>query len=337
MRVLECVRPGQLVVAHRDAPRRRPGEALVRIRRAGVCGTDLHIFEGSHPYLEYPRVIGHELAGEIAETGPGSRFSVGLPVYVIPYLSCGACVACRRGKPNCCRTLSVLGVHVDGGMAEYVCVPETNLAAADGVSLDEAAMVEFLAIGAHAARRGAAKPGDRALVVGAGPIGMGCALFAGLAGAEVTALDKRPQRLDFCRRHLNCAEVVEADSEARDKLAALTGGEFFDLVIDATGNAKAMAAGLDYVAHGGTYVLVSVVRDVIAFEDPEFHKRETTLLASRNALPEDFAQVVDAIRAGRAPTAALLTHRATLEEAAERFPDWLAPETGVIKAMIEIA
>ena len=336
MRALECVRPGELAVAERARPRLKQGEVLVRIRRAGVCGTDLHIFEGAHPYLDYPRVIGHELSGEVADAGSGSRFKVGEPVYVIPYLACGHCVACRRGKTNCCQNVRVLGVHIDGGMADYVCAPEANVAAAEGVTLDQAAMIEFLSIGAHAMRRGAPRPGDRVLVVGAGPIGLGCALFAQLRGGDVTVLDKRQGRLDFCRRTLNVAHAEVANGEVRERLAAATGGDFFDVVVDATGNVKSMMAGLNYVAHGGTYVLVSVVREAIAFDDPEFHKRETTLLASRNALPEDFAEVFEAMLAGLVPTGAFLTHRARLEEAPGLFPVWLAPETGVIKAMIEI-
>ena len=192
------------MVIERSRPSPGPGEVLVRIRRAGVCGTDLHIYEGSHPFLEYPRVIGHELSGEVAETGPGCAIAVGQTVFVIPYLSCGACVACRRGKTNCCQRIAVLGVHIDGGMADYVCVPERNVAAADGVTLDQAAMVEFLAIGAHAVRRANPRKGDRVLVVGAGPIGVGCMLFAKLHGGSVTAagheagptrlLPQRPRR-----------------------------------------------------------------------------------------------------------------------------------------------
>jgi 2-desacetyl-2-hydroxyethyl bacteriochlorophyllide A dehydrogenase len=336
VRALECVRPGELRIAERARPRASPGEVLVRIRRAGVCGTDLHIFEGSHPYLEYPRVIGHELSGEVIESDPGSRFAAGQQIYIVPYLACGTCVACRRARTNCCQNLRVLGVHIDGGMAEYVSVPEANVASADGVSLEEAAMIEFLAIGAHAIRRAAPRNGDRILVVGAGPIGIGCSLFARLRGGEVTVLDRRKDRLDFCRQNLGVAQSVLAEGDIREQLAALTGGDFYDVVIDATGDAKSMMTGLNYVAHGGTYVLVSVVREKIAFEDPEFHKRETTLLASRNALPEDFAEVIAAMRAGKVPTKALMTHRTTLDEAPERFADWLRPEAGVIKAMIEI-
>ena len=212
MRALLCVKPGELAVIERPRPSPRQGEVLVRIRRAGVCGTDLHIFEGSHPFLEYPRVIGHELSGEVEETGPGCSIAVGQKVFVIPYLSCGSCVACRRGKTNCCQRIAVLGVHIDGGMADYICVPEGNVASADEITLDQAAMVEFLAIGAHAVRRANPRKGDRILVVGAGPIGLGCMIFARLRGGSVTALDMRQDRLDFCRKALAADNIVVAGS-----------------------------------------------------------------------------------------------------------------------------
>jgi 2-desacetyl-2-hydroxyethyl bacteriochlorophyllide A dehydrogenase len=336
MRTLVCDRPGKIAVSERPRPSTGPGQVVVRIRRAGVCGTDLHIFQGSHPFLEYPRVIGHELSGEVAETGPGCTIPVGQQVYVIPYLSCGSCVACRRGKTNCCQRIGVLGVHIDGGMADYVCVPEANVAPADGITLDQAAMIEFLAIGAHAVRRASPRKQDRILVVGAGPIGIGCMLFARLHGGSVTALDIRQNRLDFCRERLGVDRAVAAGPNATEALSALTSGDFFDVVVDATGNAKSMMAGLNYVAHGGTYVLVSVVRDTICFADPEFHKRETSLLGSRNATPEDFSKVFDAMRQGLVPTDPLITHRASLDEAPSGFPAWIKPETGVIKALIEI-
>ena len=336
MRTLVCERPGEITVAERPQPSPGPGQVLVRIRRAGVCGTDLHIFQGTHPFLEYPRVIGHELSGEVARTGPGCTIAIGQQVYVIPYLPCGACVACRRGKTNCCQWISVLGVHIDGGMADYVCVPEDNVAAIDGITLDQAAMVEFLAIGAHAIRRASPETRDRVLVVGAGPIGIGCMLFAGLQGGSVTALDIRQDRLDFCRDRVGVDHAIMAGPNAGEALSALSSGDFFDIVIDATGNAKSMMAGLNYVAHGGTYVLVSVVDDTISFADPEFHKRETSLLGSRNATPEDFSNVFDAMRQGLVPTEALVTHRVSLDEAPSSFPIWIRPETGVIKALIEI-
>jgi len=336
VRALLCPRPGELTLVERAKPEVEPGAALVRVQRAGVCGTDLHIFEGSQPYFEYPRIIGHELAGEIEAVGEGSGFRVGQRVAVLPYLSCGACVACRRGKPNCCQKLNVLGVHSDGGMADWLCVPDDNLVDAQGVGLDEAAMTEFLAIGAHAARRGEVAAGQRVVIVGAGPIGVACAIFAKGRGAEVTLLDRREDRLRFCAEAIGADHVVEAGEGARAALDAATGGDFFDCVFDCTGSAEAMNSGFSLVAHGGAYVLVSIVLGAISFADPEFHKRETTLLGSRNATREDFDVVLAMLRAGKIPTKALNTHRASLDDAPNMFAHWLRPSSGVVKALIEI-
>jgi 2-desacetyl-2-hydroxyethyl bacteriochlorophyllide A dehydrogenase len=336
MRALLCPRPRELTLIERPKPEVAPQSALVRLRRAGVCGTDLHIFEGTQPYFVYPRVIGHELSGEVEAVGEGGRFEVGQRVAIIPYLHCGVCVACRRGKTNCCAKLNVFGVHRDGGMADWLCVPDDNLVDASGVSLDEAAMAEFLAIGAHAVRRGEIAAGQKVLIVGAGPIGIACAIFAKARGAAVTMLDTRQDRLDFSSDAIGVDHVVTAGPDSRERLGALSSGDFFDCVFDCTGSAKAMSAGFLYVAHGGTYVLVSIVLDEISFPDPEFHKRETTLLGSRNATRADFDLVFTALRAGKIPTARLNTHRASLEEAPAAFPRWLEPSSGVVKALIEI-
>jgi 2-desacetyl-2-hydroxyethyl bacteriochlorophyllide A dehydrogenase len=279
--------------------------------------------------------MGHELAGEIAEAPPGSRFKPGDPVYVMPYLSCGQCSACRKSRPNCCRNIEVLGVHRDGGLAEYLALPEAFVCSADGVTLDQAAMIEFLAIGAHAVERAAIEPGSRVLVAGAGPIGIAAGLFAMLQGASVTALDSRQDRLDFCRDVLRVDNVVTSDQHAAERLQQLTHGDLFDVVFDATGNRHAMEAGFAYVGHAGSYVLLSVVNGNVAFSDPDFHRREMKLLGSRNATLSDFERVIQAMRDGAVPTHALNTHRATLTQFAEVLPTWMSPATGVIKAIIE--
>jgi 2-desacetyl-2-hydroxyethyl bacteriochlorophyllide A dehydrogenase len=334
MLTVVCDTPGRLRAEDRPVPVPAEGEVLVRVRRVGVCGTDLHIFAGRQPYLSYPRVMGHELSGVVADAPRGSLLAAGDPVYVMPYLSCGGCVACRVGRPNCCVALQVLGVHRDGAFAEYVSVPAPFVHRADGVSLDQAAMVEFLAIGAHAVRRAQVRAGQRVLVVGAGPIGMGAMIFSMLRGAVVTALDSRTDRLAFCAQRLGIADCVTLGPDDVDRLAALTSNEFFDVVFDATGNAEAMARGLRFVAHAGTYVLISVVQAQIRFDDPEFHKRETTLLASRNATAEDFETVLHAMREGRIPEG-LDTHRLALADVPARFPGLLDPGAGVVKAIVE--
>ncbi|WP_070303697.1 zinc-binding alcohol dehydrogenase family protein [Janthinobacterium sp. TB1-E2] len=336
MKSIVCDTPGSLRMEQRPVPVPGEGEVLLRIRRVGICGTDMHIFRGTQPFLSYPRVMGHELSGHIDSVPAGSRLAVGDQVYVMPYLSCGTCVACRQGKTNCCTRIEVLGVHRDGGMTEYLALPERFVFKTEGISLDDAAMIEFLAIGAHAVKRGAVDAGKRVLVVGAGPIGMAVMLFASLKGADVTVLDGRADRLQFCRDALGITRTVQLGDGDKEQLSDATGGEFFDVVFDATGNIAAMERGLDFVAHGGSYVLVSIVRDRLSFSDPEFHKRETTLLGSRNATVDDFEEVVAAMKAGKVPTALLNTHRTTLDEFTGVLDRWMQPEAGVIKAIVEV-
>jgi 2-desacetyl-2-hydroxyethyl bacteriochlorophyllide A dehydrogenase len=330
-----CETPGTLRAEERPMPVPGEREVLLRVKRVGVCGTDLHIFTGNQPYLNYPRVMGHELSGLVEAAPAGSRLVRGDPVFVMPYLSCGHCIACSRGKTNCCVNIQVLGVHRDGAFAEYLSVPEAFVHKAEGITLDQAAMIEFLSIGAHAVRRGEVQGSQRVLVVGTGPIGMAALIFSVLRGATVTALDTRPERVEFCTTQLgaHAGVIIGADDEHR--LAQLTGGDFFDVVFDATGNPRAMERGFKFIAHGGKYVLVSIVRDTLSFSDPEFHKREATLLASRNATMEDFETVLTAMRAGQIPTAALNTHRMALASVPTDFAQLLDPAQRAIKAIVE--
>ncbi len=333
MKTIICSRPHELAGQERPVPERRPGEVLLRIRRVGVCGTDYHIFQGNQPYLAYPRVMGHELAGTVEAADADSPLSLGQTATVLPYLSCGTCVACRRGKTNCCVRINVLGVHIDGGMAEYVSVPESAVIPVEGLSLDHAAMVEFLAIGAHAVRRADTRTGDRVLVVGAGPIGVAVALFAQIEGAQVTIVDRSEGRLAAAHERAGLAGAVLADDGLHSRLGDATDGEFFDTVFDATGNPAAMEAGFAYVAHGGKYVLVSIVSADIRFSDPEFHKRETTLMGSRNATHDDFRYVIDHIRAGHLPMDKLHSHSFDLSDAPRLFPELIADQGNVMKAI----
>jgi 2-desacetyl-2-hydroxyethyl bacteriochlorophyllide A dehydrogenase len=319
----------------RPAPRREPEMALVRPLRVGICGTDYHIFEGKHPFLQYPRVMGHELAVEVLEAPSGSGVAPGNVFVVNPYISCEVCIACRAGKPNCCSQISVLGVHRDGGMARLLTLPPQNLVRAEGLTVDQCAAVEFLAIGAHAVLRGAVRAGDRALVVGTGPIGLGVVLFAKAAGADVAVFD---HDLERARSAAAIAEVsaIAFGDDVVDAVRAFTSGDGFDVVIDATGNHTAMERGFDFVAHGGRYVFVSVVKDPITFSDPDFHRKEMSLYGSRNATNEDFARVIAAINDGDVPVNRLITHRTNLADAVRNMPVWASQKAGLIKALIEI-
>jgi len=337
MNTLVCLSPGTLAYENRPQPVRQPGQALLRIRRVGICGTDLHAFEGTQPYFNYPRVLGHELAGELVDPGGAPGFAVGDAVTIIPYLHCGHCVACRAGKPNCCVHMHVCGVHVDGGLTELLAVPATALVPGQGLSYDELALVEPLAIGAHGVRRAAVQPGEWVLVVGAGPIGLGVLEFARIAGGQVIALDVNEPRLAFCREHLGVAHTLNVrQTDVAAQLAALTAGDMPTVVIDATGSLGAINQGFTYLAHGGRYVLVGLQKGDIAFSHPEFHKREAMLLSSRNATRVDFEHVMAAMRAGQVQPTTYITHRTPFEQVGEEFAQWLDPACGVIKAMVEL-
>ena len=332
---LVCSEPGKLALVQRPPPELGQESALVRPRRVGVCGTDFHIYEGKHPFLQYPRVMGHELAVEVVEAPLHSGLSAGDLCVVNPYLSCGNCVACRAGKPNCCVNISVLGVHQDGGMTGLLSVPAGNLIRAPGLTADQCATVEFLSIGAHAVRRGSVNFRDHVLVVGAGPIGLGIMLFARLAGASVAVFDRDPERAAAARSIVQAVTLVNPTSDG-EATGVLGSDEYFDVVFDATGNPEAMERGFNFVDHGGRYVLVSVVKGPITFLDPDFHRKEMTVYGSRNATSVDFEHVIDAIRNGDVPADRLITHRTSLADAVSEIPLWATEKTGLIKAIIEI-
>jgi 2-desacetyl-2-hydroxyethyl bacteriochlorophyllide A dehydrogenase len=337
MKAVVCLEPGRLEAVERENPAGLPeGWVRVAVSHVGICGTDYHIFEGKHPFLEYPRVMGHEVSATVLDPGT-SPLAAGAPVVVNPYLSCGTCVACRQGKPNCCTAIRVLGVHTDGAFCEEILLPAGNLYPADGLSLEAAATVEFLAIGAHAVRRSLAPVGARALVIGAGPIGLGTALFSRIAGHDVTLMDTSAERLAMAAERFGLAKGILAGPGAAVAVLAATGGEGFDAVFDATGYAQSIEAAFHHVAHGGTLVLVSVVKEDIRFSDPEFHKREMMLIGSRNATRADFEHVMANIRAGRVPVEALVTHRTTLENVPVDLARWATEKSGLIKAVVRIS
>lgn len=338
MKAAICSEPGRLDMIDRPAPGSPPkGWARLAVSHVGICGTDYHIFEGKHPYLEYPRVMGHEISATVIEPGEGVSLTPGTPVIVNPYLSCSTCVACLKGKPNCCTAIKVLGVHTDGALCEEILVPETNLYPAGDLSLEAAATVEFLAIGAHAVRRSLAPAGSRALVIGAGPIGLGTALFSRIAGHQVTLLDASAERLQMAAERLGFADGILAGDGALDAVLSATGGDGFDVVFDATGFGGSMEKSFSFVAHGGCLVFVSVVKCDIRFSDPEFHKREMMLVGSRNATRQDFEHVAASIRAGHVPVSSLITHRTTLDAVITDLPRWAHEKTGLIKAVVKIS
>ncbi len=339
MKALILQQPGQLVAATVPAPAApAAGEALVRVHRIGICGTDLHAYGGRQPFFTYPRILGHELGVEVLAVGAGvNHVRPGDRCAVEPYLNCGRCIACRRGKPNCCSDIRVMGVHVDGGMREQFVLPAAKLHRSASLSYDQLALVETLGIGAHAVQRAALEPGETVAVIGAGPIGLTVIQFALAAGARVLVLDVNPARLAFCREHLGIAATLDTrETDPQARLREFTDGDLPTAVFDATGNPQSMAGSFRFPAHGGRLVFVGLFPGDVTFSDPEFHRRELTLLGSRNSRPEDFRRIIELVEAGRVDTSPWITHRAPFDAVPEVFPSWTKPETGVLKAMISL-
>jgi 2-desacetyl-2-hydroxyethyl bacteriochlorophyllide A dehydrogenase len=339
MKTLVLEQPGVLRLMD-SAPPEQPafGEALVRVRRVGICGTDLHAYKGEQPFFSYPRILGHELGVEVVALGTTDqavKLAVGECCCLNPYLNCGVCSACRRGKSNCCVKLKVLGVHIDGGMRELLAVPSDKLHRSRTVSLDELALVEMLCIGAHAVGRAELAAGTEVLVIGAGPIGLSVIEFAKLAGAKVIGMELSERRQAFARRQLGVERWVDGRGDPLAQMKELLSGELPTVVFDATGNGGSMMQAFNYVGQGGKLVLVGLFQGAVTFDDPEFHRRELSVLASRNATDEDFAHVITMLEAGKIELAPWITHRVSPERMVAEFPHWLEPETGVVKAMLE--
>jgi len=340
MQAIQLEQPGRFrTITIPDPTTPGAGEALVRVHRVGICGTDISGYLGKMPFYSYPRIPGHELGVEIVAVGagvdhvrPGDRCSVE------PYINCQECFACRRGRPNCCEHLQVLGVHTDGGLRPQFVVPARKLHPSKKLALEQLALVETLGIGCHAVDRGAPQAGEHVLVIGAGPIGLSVIEFIKLTGATITVLDMNPKRLDFCERAMAVAHTIQMTTpdEAIKEAGAITAGTLYPVVFDATGNTKSMCGAFKYVAFTGRLVFVGIVTDDVSFPDPLFHRREMTVFASRNALAADFRRIIGLIEEGRIDTRPWITHRTPFADLIERFPSYVQPETGVIKAIVEV-
>ena len=338
MKTIVLEEPGRLLVTETDPPAGTSGdEVLVRVRSVGICGTDFHAYRGRQPFFEYPRILGHELGVEVIDPGESSTgLQAGDLCSVEPYLNCGNCIACRADRPNCCTSLQVLGVHIDGGMREVISVPAGKLHRSGLLSTDQLALVETLGIGSHAVERAGIVPGESVLVVGCGPIGLSVIQFAQLAGANLSVVDLDPERLRFCREQFNIENTLTGGPDAAEELADLLGDNPPTTVFDVTGNAKSMMQSFSYIAQGGRIIFVGIVMDDISFYDPDFHRMELTLLASRNSRPQDFQRIIKDMESGAIDTRPWITHRATCEDLVEAFAQWVEPGSGVVKAVLEI-
>ncbi len=337
MKSLVCIKPQSLEYKNIPPPALQPNHAILKLKRIGICGTDIHAYEGTQPYFSYPRILGHELAADLIEADGADEFVPGEAVTIIPYFNCRKCIACRNNRPNCCAKINVFGVHSDGGMAEYISVPSYSLVKSEGLGYEELALIEPLAIGAHGIQRAKISKGEFVLIIGAGPIGLGTMEFARIAGAHVIALDINENRLRFCKDKLKIEYTINAlRGDVFEQMAEITNGDMPTVVIDATGNRKAINNALQYVAHGGRFILIGLQKEEICFSHPEFHKREATLMSSRNATREDFIHVINSIKNGLVDPETYITHRIKFDDLKDNFETLLDPVNNVIKAMVEL-
>lgn len=337
MKSLICIKPGSFEYRDILEPTVVPNQSIIKIRRIGVCGTDLHAFQGTQPFFEYPRTLGHELSGDLVSVNNAPGFREGEAVTFIPYFNCGICIACRNGKSNCCSKLKVFGVHQEGGMVEYLSVPSSLLVHGNELSYDELALVEPLSIGAHGVRRANIKQGENVVIIGVGPIGLASAMFARLKGANVIVLDIDNFRLDHCKRVFGFQHTINVtEADVVNQLRVLTKDDMPTVVIDASGNLQAINEGFKYMAHGGRYILVGLQKNNIVFSHPEFHKREATLMSSRNATRQDFEFVIDQIKNRQINIDGFISTYVEFHEIKKEFSKWLPPNSGIIKAMIKI-
>ena len=318
-----------------------PGEALVRTHRMGICGTDLACYLGKFPFFAYPRTPGHELglevvavADDVTNVRPGDKCSLE------PYVNNPESATSRKGSSNCCPGVQVIGVHNNGGLRKGVfAVPARKLHPGNDLSYDQLALVETLAIGYHAVQRGNPQPGETVLVIGAGPIGLASLEFLKLMDVKTIVMDMNEQRLEFVREVMGIPDTIltRGDGSEATRLAELTGGELAHVVIDATGSNKSMSHALNYCAFAGRLVYVGITQAELSFlHSPVMHRRELTLMASRNALVPDFTRIISLIETGRINTQPWITHRAPFSSVIDAFPGWLKPESGVIKAVVSL-
>jgi alcohol dehydrogenase len=322
-----------------EPPPPGPGEALLRVHRVGICGTDYSGFLGKMPFFSYPRIPGHELGVEVVAVGPGvANVKPGDRCSVEPYINCQKCYSCERGHTNCCENHQTLGVHCDGGLRPLFTVPARKLHISTKLTFEQLALVETLAIGCHAINRAKPLAEETVLVIGAGPIGLSVIEFAKLTGARTIVMDMNPQRLAFARERMGATETILADGTDADvkTFTELTENKLGNVVIDATGSNQSMGRALNFVGFAGRLVFVGITTQEISFPHPLMHRREMTLLASRNALSADFKRIIQLIEEGKIDTRPWISHQAGFDAMIDEFPRWLKPETGVIKAIVEI-
>ena len=340
MKAIILENPEHFTTANIDEPSQPcAGEILVEVSRVGICGTDVAGYLGKMPFYTYPVIPGHELGVTVLAMGEGvENVKVGDRCSVEPYMNCGECFACCKGATNCCESLEVIGVHKDGGMCERFVLPARKLHPSEKLTMEQLALVETLAIGCNCVNRARPGEGDKVLVVGAGPIGMAVIEFLKVAKTEITVMDMNEVRLQFCKEALGVDHTVvfKNDGTEADRLSEANDGELPITVIDATGSHISMSNAFQFCAFTGQVLFVGITTEELSFKHIAIHRPELTIKASRNALPSDFKRITKLIEDGIIDTDPWLSHQASYDDFIGEFPNWLKPETEVIKAVLHM-
>jgi threonine dehydrogenase-like Zn-dependent dehydrogenase len=325
--------PGSAVVV--DIPELAPqqGEALLRVKMVGLCGTDLNTFRGRNAMVEFPRIPGHEVAAEVVDGG--GDLKTGTLVTVLPYTSCGVCASCRRGRSNACQSNQTMGVQRDGAMMEYIRVPREKLYPAR-LSVVELGLVEPLTVGFHAAARGRVSKEDFTAVFGCGGVGLGAIASCAFRGAETIAIDMDDTKLEIARKAGACHLVNTARENLHERLREITGGSGPDVIIEAIGLPETFRAAVEEVAFTGRVVYIGYAKEPVSYETRLFVKKELDIMGSRNALPENFLEVIQMLEAGRFPVKDAVSAIVPIEDAGRMLAEWSAAPGRFTKIMVEM-
>jgi L-gulonate 5-dehydrogenase len=338
MKAAVTLAPGQIEVVDRPEPRPARGEVLIRVERVGICGSDLHLYHGNHPYASYPRVQGHEFSGTVVAYGEGDPESVaiGERVAIEPLISCGECYPCRQARPNCCARLLVMGAHRDGAMVELMVVPADRIYRTGELDAELAALVEPVSIGVQAAARGQIGAAEQVLIFGAGPIGLATMVAALDRGARVMMVDRLPNRLALARA-LGAERTVEVGrDDAHEAALEWTGGDGPAVTVDAVGAPAVIRACVDLVAGAGRVVVIGLSDQEVSLPIIQFSRKELTIVGSRNNAGR-FGEAVALVRKRRHDIRSLVTHRFPLSRVAEAFAVADRQQAVATKVMVEVA
>jgi 2-desacetyl-2-hydroxyethyl bacteriochlorophyllide A dehydrogenase len=336
MKALMMRKPGEADVENAADAVAGDGEVLLKVRRVGLCGSDLNSFRGKNPMVSYPRVPGHEVAATILETSAWHPHLVaGMNVTLSPYTQCGKCAACRRGRANACQFNETLGVQRDGALAEFLAVPAGKIYTAN-LSLEELCFVEPLTVGFHAVARGRVSAEDTVAIIGCGGVGLGAVAASGFRGARTIGVDVDDAKLALARKAGATDAINSARGDLHDALQELTDGRGPDVIVEAIGLPQTFRAAVEEVAFTGRVVYIGYAKEPVAYETRLFVQKELDILGSRNALPEDFSAVIAMLEAGRFPVDEAVSHVVALSGAPEILQAWSANPAVFSKIMVSL-